>query len=326
MHKLLFDVHRWLGVILIGYVMVICVTGSVLVYRNELYRTFTPQPVYVRVGETVLSNDQIGQLAQRAFPNHSVTVLERTDLKPNRAVEVELASDDNTLTHLFDPYTGRDLGDELPFGYHATTFILNLHTVLLHPGEGRVVNGIFAGFLLISGVTGLLVWLRRKRIRNRKASKPDAPSDALDQRLHNILGIWFLVFVLVWAITGVNLAFPEVGPSVVDCIDPLDEENPVERIGDQINFWLSYAHFGRFGGRIPGCNREICGESLKAIWALAGLVPVILAITGATMWIRRVRRSRPPKRDRTSMTQQAGATPTATISKSSRGPTAQAPD
>ena len=48
MHKLLFDIHRWLGVILIVYVLAICVTGSVLVYRNELYRTFSPQPVYVQ--------------------------------------------------------------------------------------------------------------------------------------------------------------------------------------------------------------------------------------------------------------------------------------
>ena len=294
MHKLLFDFHRWLGVVLIIYVVAICVTGSVLVYRNELYRTFSPQPVYVPAGNAILTDEQIGELARRAFPDHAVTVVERTDPRPNRAVEVELEKDDNTVTHLFDPYTGRDLGDELPFGYHATTFILNLHTVLLFPGEGRMINGVFAGLLLISGVTGLLVWLRRRRTRKRKAS--DAPANPLDQRLHNILGIWFLVFVLLWAITGLNLSFPEVGPAVVDYLDPLDEENPVERVGDQINFWLSYSHFGRFGGRIPGCSREICGEGLKAIWALAGLVPAILAITGATMWFRRLRRSTEPRR------------------------------
>ncbi len=304
MHKLLFDFHRWLGLILIAYVVAICATGSVLVYRNELYRSFSPQPVYVPVGTAVLSDDQISELAQRAFPNHSVTVLERTDEKPNRAVEVELANDDSTLTHLFDPYTGRDLGDELPFGYRATTFILNLHTVLLFPGEGRVINGIFAGLLLISGATGLFVWLRRRRTRKRKASGMDAPSNPFDQRLHNILGIWFLVFVLLWAITGLNLAFPEVGPALVDYLDPLDEENPVERIGDQINFWLSYSHFGRFGGRIPGCSREVCGEGLKVIWAIAGLVPAILAITGATMWFRRVRRSRSSKQVETKTMQQ----------------------
>ncbi|MBK8839304.1 MAG: PepSY domain-containing protein [Hyphomonadaceae bacterium] len=106
MHKLLFDIHRWLGVILIVYVVAICVTGSVLVYRNELYRTFSPQPVYVPVGNTVLTDNQIGEIAQRAFPDHAVTVVERTDPKPNRAVDVELEKDDNVLTHLFDPYTG----------------------------------------------------------------------------------------------------------------------------------------------------------------------------------------------------------------------------
>ena len=62
--------------------------------------------------------------------------------------------------------------------------------------------------------------------------------------------------------------------------------SPVERTGDKVSYWLAYLHFGRFGGRVPGCERGLCGESLKAIWALIALVPAFLAATGLILWLR----------------------------------------
>ena len=47
LRKITFQIHLWTGIGLGLYVLVICVSGSVLVYRNELYRTFSPQPVFV---------------------------------------------------------------------------------------------------------------------------------------------------------------------------------------------------------------------------------------------------------------------------------------
>ena len=38
LRKAIFQVHLWTGIGLGAYVFVICVTGSVLVYRNELLR------------------------------------------------------------------------------------------------------------------------------------------------------------------------------------------------------------------------------------------------------------------------------------------------
>jgi uncharacterized iron-regulated membrane protein len=39
--RAIFHVHLWTGIGLGLYVLVICVSGSVLVSRNELYRTFS---------------------------------------------------------------------------------------------------------------------------------------------------------------------------------------------------------------------------------------------------------------------------------------------
>jgi uncharacterized iron-regulated membrane protein len=56
-----------------------------------------------------------------------------------------------------------------------------------------------------------------------------------------------------------------------------------------VTYWLAYLHFGRFGGRVPGCART-CNSIFKAVWALFGLAPVALFATGAVMWWNRVLR------------------------------------
>jgi hypothetical protein len=91
----------------------------------------------------------------------------------------------------------------------------------------------------------------------------------------------------MWGITGLYLSYPRPFDAIVEYLEPFDPSNPVERFGDLVLYWLGYAHFGRFGGRIPGCGRGACNEIFKAVWAAFGLVPVIMAGTGAIMWWNR---------------------------------------
>jgi hypothetical protein len=95
---------------------------------------------------------------------------------------------------------------------------------------------------------------------------------------------WFCADV---GVTGLYLSYPTPFNAAVNYLLPLNEANPVESIGDRVLYWLGYAHFGRFGGRIPGCGRGTCNEIFKALWAVVGLVPVIMAVTGAIMWWNR---------------------------------------
>jgi uncharacterized iron-regulated membrane protein len=105
-----FQIHLWAGVIVGFYILAISASGSVLVYRNELYERFAPQPLFVPVSGPRLSAEQLEAAALRAYPGYEVTkVWERT--KPGEASEVDLARGRTTRMRLFDPYTGRDLGN-----------------------------------------------------------------------------------------------------------------------------------------------------------------------------------------------------------------------
>ncbi|MEO2199414.1 MAG: PepSY-associated TM helix domain-containing protein, partial [bacterium] len=94
--------------------------------------------------------------------------------------------------------------------------------------------------------------------------------------VHSSFGFWTLLFIFMWAFTGIYLAFPEPFAAVVDYLEPFEEDNFDPRTGDQILYWFSYMHFGRFN------------EVTKVTWAAIGLVPPVMFVTGAIMWWNRV--------------------------------------
>ena len=47
LRKALFQVHVWTGIGIGVYLLAICLSGSVLVFRSELSRTFSPEPLIV---------------------------------------------------------------------------------------------------------------------------------------------------------------------------------------------------------------------------------------------------------------------------------------
>jgi uncharacterized iron-regulated membrane protein len=119
----------------------------------------------------------------------------------------------------------------------------------------------------------------------------------------------------MWSLTGIYLSLPEQVSALFDYLQPLDETNPVERVVDRIQYWLAYLHFGRLGGRgIPWCGRGLCESITKAVWAAVGVVPVLMAVTGALIWWNRVgpvsRRGMPRPRRRLRLKARAHSTAT----------------
>ena len=283
MRQVIVRIHRWIGIVLFAYVALICLTGSVLVYRPELFRHFEPQPLEVAVGPAQLSDEQLLASARRAFPAEEPAAVWPAR-QPNHAVEIDLVTDGETRGHLFDPYTGRPLRHAIPWDFWLVSRLLELHTELLGGDNGRLVNGALGLGLVFMALTGVLVWKPKKR--NALSASTGRQADSL-RRLHMTVGIWAALFAFMWGITGFNLAYPDVMMRVVDYFEPFDEMNPVERVGDRVSYWFAYLHFGRFGGYVPGCERGSgCDGALKAVWALIALAPVFLAGSGFMLWLR----------------------------------------
>jgi len=292
LRKVLFQIHLWTGIGAGVYVLVICVSGSVLVYRNELYRTFQPRPTVVTGSGESMTVEDLKSIAHRAYPGYEVTDVRRGETA-NHAVEIALKRGKAMKRRLLHPFTGEDLGDPMPAGFRLTAWLLDLHDNLLSGETGRKVNGVGALCVTLLGITGAIIWWpgvgswRRSLTLDYRANWT-----RLNWSLHSALGFWFVAFVLLWGITGMYLSFPQAFAAGFDVLEPFDESLPVERVVDRVQYWLAYLHFGRLGGRgIPGCGRGLCDSSTKMIWAVFGLVPPLMFVTGAVMWWNRVVRA-----------------------------------
>lgn len=277
LRKALFQVHLWTGLGVGLYVVVISLTGSVLVYRSELRQRFDPQPRPVSVVGSRLSPDALIAATRQVFPEAEIEVWTEPD-DPSLAVTMSVEDGGNGRDLLlFDPYTGAYLGNSLPVGWRLTTWTLDLHDNLLGGDTGRTVNGVGALLLAVLSLTGLVIWWpgidgwRRALVVDWRANWR-----RVNWSVHSAFGFWTMLFIFMWAFTGIYLAFPEPFAAVVDYLEPFEEDNFDPRTGDQILYWFSYMHFGRFSG------------VTKVTWATIGLVPLVMFVTGAVMWWNRV--------------------------------------
>jgi uncharacterized iron-regulated membrane protein len=278
LRKASFQVHLWSGLAIGLYVVVLSLTGSLLVYRNELNLMLqAPRPRF-DAAATRLTKDQLTAAAQRAYPGYEITRVGDRISRRNPVIEIWVEKKgEQRKERLFDPYTGKDLGDAVTQGELALIWIARLHDELLFDRAGRYWNGALSAVMTLLVFTGLIVWWPGiQRWRRSLLIKTSSGWKRFNWDLHSALGFWLFLFMLVWGISGIYLGIPEPFSSLVDAIsDPKADLG--DRPGDVALLWLTWLHFGRWRS-----------APLKAIWAIAGLVPAVMFVTGAIMWWQRV--------------------------------------
>jgi uncharacterized iron-regulated membrane protein len=293
LRRALFQVHLWSGTAVGLYILMISVTGSVLVYRNELSRFATPAPIISKASGPRLTDGQLKEVAAGLYPGYRVDRLGRA-IDPDEAVDVWLQRGHEMKRRLFDPRTGADVGASVPTGIRLISELLDLHDNLFGGPTGRKVNGVGAIVILVLAITGLVIWWpgtnnwRRSLVLHGGVGWKRAIWD-----LHSMIGFWSLVWILVFALSGIYLGFPDPFQNLADRIEPMTTANAGTRVVDKVIYWLAYLHFGRINGTaIPCSGPGFCDQTTKAVWALFGLTPAAMFATGAVMWWNRVLRPR----------------------------------
>ena len=293
MRKAIFQIHLWSGIGVGLYVLMVSVTGSIVVYRNELYTAATPPPVVVKQSGIRLTDAELKAAAVRAYPGYEVAEINGGQ-DPERPVSIALNGRSGRRDRLFNPYTGEDLGDSTPLGIRAISWLLELHDDLLGGRTGRSINGLGALLLILLALTGLVVWWPGiKKWRRSLTVHRDVGWRRFTWDLHSMIGFWTLGFILLFGLSGVYLSNPELIQNFADRIEPITEANAETRILDRVIYWLAYLHFGRINGiGIPCSGPGLCDQATKFVWALFGLAPAAMFITGTVMWWNRVVRKK----------------------------------
>jgi uncharacterized iron-regulated membrane protein len=282
MRRALFQIHLWTGLGIGLYVIAISISGSVLVFRNDLYNAFTAKPLIVVPSGERLADEALRVRALAGYPGYEISRVWENDKNRDQAVEIVLERDGREKQRLFDPYTGQDLGNVVPAGIRLMSWLQDLHVNLLGGETGRLVNGGVSFLWIALGATGVLLWWPgSKEWRRSLWMRWNVNWRRFNWDLHSTLGIWTLPIFLLWGITGIHVSVPKPFWAVVDYFEPPSDDRPIQRVGDVILRWSARLHFGSFGGRVS-----------QVAWVIIGLAPALLFITGAIMWWNRVPRRR----------------------------------
>jgi uncharacterized iron-regulated membrane protein len=214
LRRLWLDVHLWIGVGLLVLLVPVSVTGSALVWHDQLDRLIYAERYAVSGPEARLPVEAYARAAESAFRGKATLTQVRL---PQDAGDPVVAvgrlegpsgpgGRPRTLNVWIDPPTGKVLASG-EIANSVTNVLHRLHGTLMIPQVGRKVVGWLGWAMFVSCATGLWLWWPRhggftKGLRWRRG-----PSTLFN--LHHMLGFWICLPLAVLSLTGVYISFPQ---------------------------------------------------------------------------------------------------------------------
>ncbi len=209
--------HLWLGLSSGIIVFIVCITGSVYVFHQEIKDTTEPWRFVEPQNKAFVPPSQLIDTAKAYVPHHEPTGLTYEGKEGAAAVGFWINTNGKSkfVVVFMNPYTAQFIKKEEPLAkgqFNFFHFIEEGHTSLWLPKNiGRPIVGsavlIFV-FLLLSG---LIMWWPKKwnktSLNKNFKIKWKASFKRLNYDLHNVLGFYMLLFGLIIATSGLIWSF-----------------------------------------------------------------------------------------------------------------------
>jgi PepSY-associated TM region len=170
--KAIFQIHLWTGIAMGLYVVAISVSGSALFFRSKVNEVAPGRRIVAGSGR-LLTKDELIEDARRAYPDHTPGNVRQGTIA-GQEVEITLNRGARRKLRIFDPYTGRDLGEAVPYSLQLMSWLLDLHVNLFAGASGRIVNGVCGQFSPLIDAAPEFVDDRSRIVLLRFCGKPFA--------------------------------------------------------------------------------------------------------------------------------------------------------
>ncbi|MCD0488419.1 PepSY domain-containing protein [Pedobacter sp. MC2016-14] len=354
--------HLYLGLFAGVIVAFVGITGSILVFQDEIDRLLNPELFNITAAKQKLPVAEVVSIVKREHPK---LVINYIDIKTTNPFEAYAAYNFKTEEEYFiNPYNGELSGKRI----HESSFIhivTELHRTLLIPVAGRYIVGLASLCLLILTISGLRMWIPKKwnQLKSSLSVKFSGSFKRQNYDWHNVLGVYSSPVVSMLALTGfcitfstivipflfilngkspqgvakllgaksiyhqgipalpldqilgiakktipegrvAGIAFPadSTGSYRLDILSPdvlktgkremliveqytgkilLNSHTDFPNVGNAYLSWLTPLHYGSFGGR-----------PTQILALIAGLMPLVLLITGFLIWWPRFKKQK----------------------------------
>lgn len=211
--------HLWLGIGLAVLTIPIALSGSLLVWHDNLEALMHPSRYAVSQGTRPLTT-YLDAAAATAGPSSQPFVLRFADSGPVTVAVRERPSEPGArprlLTVYLDPSTARVV-DMVDFRSSFFGFLHRFHENLTIPEySGRSIVGWVGVAMLIMSLTGLYLWWPRNGAWKNALRWRRGPGTA--SNLHHLLGFAISLPLALVSLTGIYLGFPQQGRAMLSSV------------------------------------------------------------------------------------------------------------
>ena len=216
MKKIFRKIHLWLSVPFGLIITLVCFSGAMLVFENEVNEWFRRDLYYVdTVKESPLPMDKLLEKVATTLPDSVSVTGVSISSDPGRAYQVSLSKPRRASLYV-DQYTGEVKGKSERSGFFM--FMFRMHRWLLdsmNPGNegifwGKMIVGVSTLLLVFVLISGIVIWWPRTRKALKNSLKITATKGwrRFWYDLHVAGGMYALIFLLAMALTGLTWSFP----------------------------------------------------------------------------------------------------------------------
>ncbi|WP_349314835.1 PepSY-associated TM helix domain-containing protein [Chitinophaga sp. MM2321] len=205
--KQFFRIHRITGLIAGAILLLLSISGSILVFSDEIDHALEANAYHVTPGTQKQPLAQLLLHAKQSLPGKTPYLFfVRLPQAPDESaiIRAEYAADYKVYLFM-NPYTGQVVHQHANKGYF-TGFVLYLHFTLLSGKTGVKIMLITGILLFLSVLTG--IWVYRGAIGKVLTFRVKLEWGNRTRRwrnLHRIIGVWALLFNALIAFTGIML-------------------------------------------------------------------------------------------------------------------------
>ena len=216
MKKIFEKIHLWLSVPFGLIITLICFSGAMLVFEDEVNELFRHELYYVEtVGEVPLPIEQLLEKVTATLPDSVSVTSVSISSDSERAYQVNLSKPRRASLYV-DQYTGEVKGKSERSGFFM--FMFRMHRWLLdsmNPGNegifwGKMIVGVSTLLFVFVLISGIAIWWprTRKTLKNSLKISTKKGWKRFWYDLHVAGGMYSLIFLLAMSLTGLTWSFP----------------------------------------------------------------------------------------------------------------------
>ncbi len=213
LREVAFQFHLWTGLSIGLYALVIGLSGSALVFQEEIHCAVEPDVYTVQLEDHRASLESVITASRERFRDYKAGGIAGFDT-PGKSLLLWMdpatrgVPAGHGINVYFNPHNGRILGERDPY-QGVLGWFANLHYFLLMGETGAKANGILATVLLVLCLSGLVIWWPG-RFNWRRGFRFNFRSNwkCINWDVHSNGGFWLTAVLVAFCMTAIYFEFP----------------------------------------------------------------------------------------------------------------------